>query len=103
MPERYRVITSDKAKGDLRKHVKFLAIVSIPAAKRLQAKIRADIRSLSKMPHMYPAYNRPGLESGKYRRMISSKHYRVIYYVKGGMVYIDEIQDGRQVGNILTN
>ncbi|GHU90340.1 plasmid stabilization protein [Clostridia bacterium] len=102
MPERYKVVIRPEAKKELRGHIRFLAAVNEAAAKRLLTKVNADIRSLSKMPHRYPIYNRPDLEPGKYRRMVSSKHYLVIYHIVENTVYIGKIQDGRRGDNIIT-
>ena len=92
----YRIIIDPAANDRMFDHFEFLARVSSNAATRLLESLLADIRSLEKLPFRNPSYNRPYLPVGKYRYMISSKRYRVIYQVDGDFVFVDDIQDCRQ-------
>ena len=41
-------------------------------------------------------YDRPYIQRGKYRYMVSCGRYRIVYQIEGMTVYIDDIQDCRQ-------
>ncbi|GHU94146.1 hypothetical protein FACS1894208_04720 [Clostridia bacterium] len=93
MGKRYKVEVSRNANKKLWEHVDFLTNVSETAAERLSIKLYADIVSLAYMPHRYPLYRK------KYRRMISAKHYIIIYTIVGDTVRVSDIQDGRGYSN----
>ncbi|GHU89044.1 plasmid stabilization protein [Clostridia bacterium] len=97
MDEQYKVIISTRAKRRMREHIRFLAIVSKPAATRLRVKFNAAFRSLEYMPYRYTVSARQDLESGEYRRLLVSRRYLVSYEIVGGTVYVDDIYDGRQI------
>ena len=54
---KYRVIISDRAKEMLGMHIRFLAQVNKPAAKKLKDRLVTEIRSLQDMPQRYPFFN----------------------------------------------
>jgi len=92
----YRVIVAPAASDRMYEHFEFLARISETAARKLLDGLIADINSLERMPYRNPVYDRPYLQSGKYRYMISCGRYRIVYQVDEGNVYIDDIQDCRQ-------
>lgn len=92
----YQITISSDANDKMYEHFEFLARVSYTAATRLLEKLIKDIRSLNVKPYRHPTFNRPYLPIGKYRYMMSSKRYRIIYQIVVDNVYIDDIQDCRQ-------
>ena len=92
----YDVIIDSAANDRMFEHFEFLARVSVSAADKLLDKLLADIQSLEKLPHRNPSYNRPYLTPGKYRYMVSSERYNIIYQIDGDYVFVDDIQDARQ-------
>ena len=92
----YRIFIAPTVNDKMFEHFEFLARVSVPAANKLLDGMLNDIRSLEKMPYRNASYNRPYLPSGKYRYIISSKRYHIIYQIDGDFVFVDDIQDSRQ-------
>lgn len=92
----YQIIIASDANGRMYDHFEFLARVSVNAANKLLDGLLKDIRSLRTDPICYPVYNRPYLPVGKYRYMLSSKRYRIVYQIIGNQVFVDDIQDCRQ-------
>ena len=92
----YDVIIDSAANDRMFEHFEFLARVSVSAADKLLDKLLADIQSLEKLPHRNPTYNRPYLPPNKYRYMVSSERYNIIYQIDGDFVFVDDIQDSRQ-------
>ena len=92
----YKVIVAPAANDRMDEHLEFLARVNEKAADRLLDELLASIRSLETFPYRNPVYNRPYLQLGKYRYMISAKRYRIVYQVDGDYVYVDDIEDCRQ-------
>jgi len=92
----YNVIVDPAANDRMFDHFEFLARVSEAAAERLLNRLTSDIRSLEQMPYRNPVYNRPYLQSGKYRYMLSCGRYRIVYKIEDNTVFIDDIQDCRQ-------
>ena len=92
----YKVVVDPAANDRMYDHFEFLARVSETAALKLLNRLEKDIRSLEYMPYRNPVYDRPYLQSGKYRYMVSGKRYRIVYQVEGNTVYVDDIQDYRQ-------
>ena len=92
----YKIIIDPSANDRMAEHFEFLARVSAPAASKLLDKLAKDILSLQKMPYRNPTYDRKYLQSGKYRYLISGKHYRIVYQILNDTVFVDDIQDCRQ-------
>jgi mRNA-degrading endonuclease RelE of RelBE toxin-antitoxin system len=92
----YRVIIDPAANDSMFDHFEFLARVSYTAAEKLLDSLLVSIHSLEHMPHRNPVYSRPYLPIGKYRYLISSDRYRIVYQIEGLTVFIDDIQDCRQ-------
>ena len=92
----YKVIVSERATDMLIRHVRFLAQVSPEAADKLRSEIIGASKSLQNLPERHLEFSDPLLPSNKYRKMIVSRQYLLVYQVKGETVYIDYILDCRQ-------
>ena len=92
----YHVIVDPAANDRMYEHFEFLARVSETAAEKLLDSLLASIRSLERMPQRNPVYSRPYLPSGKYRYLISSDRYRIVYQIEEKTIFVDDIQDCRQ-------
>jgi plasmid stabilization system protein ParE len=99
-PKKYRVVVHDDAAQMVYKHVKFLANVSIPAARKLRATLYDAFSSLETMPHRCPVYRTRGT-AGTYRQLIIGR-YQVIFSINEGenTVNIQHILDSRQNNDI---
>ena len=94
--KKYRVFVSPSANDRMHDHFRFLAQVSEKASHDLLARIIKDIKSLEYMPQRNPHFDRPYLEQGKYRYMLSYRRYRIVYQVINNYVFVEDIQDCRQ-------
>jgi len=92
----YTVIVSDIATNMLMQHVRFMAQVSVQAAEKLQAEIIEAAKSLKDFPERNSWLADPLLPANKYRKMIISKRYLLIYQIKDDVVLIEYILDCRQ-------
>jgi len=96
MNKAYKVIVDPAANDKMGDHLEFLARVGGAAAERLLNQLVADMRSLEFMAHRNPMHNGPYLKNGKYRYMMSSDRYRIVYQIEDDMVFVEDIQDCRQ-------
>ena len=94
--KKYRILVSPAANDRMYDHFRFLAQVSEKAAHDLLAKLIKDIKSLENMPQRNPYFDRPYLEQGKYRYMLSFRRYRIVYQIIMDSIFIEDIQDCRQ-------
>ena len=92
----YQVIISEKATEMLIQHVRFVAKVSQAAANSLRIEIITASKSLQEFPERNSWLGDPLLAENKYRKMIISKRYLLIYQIKSDTVYIEYILDCRQ-------
>jgi len=97
----YDVIISDAAYAMLDAHIDFLARVSKPAATKLMDGILDRIDSLKENPERYPFYENPFTAASRYRKIICSKRYMVLYEISDDTVYADYILDCRQDSELL--
>jgi plasmid stabilization system protein ParE len=93
---RYKVIVSDRAKAMLGTHIKFLAQVSLPAARNTKAALLEAMRSLSEMPERFPFLDEDFVPRGKYHKMLTANRYLILYQIKDQAVYVDYVVDCRQ-------
>jgi len=93
---KYNVIIDPAANDRMFEHYEFLARVSGSAAEKLLNGLLKDIRSLEYMPYRNPIYDRPYIQQGKYRYIVSCDRYRVVYQIEDTIVFVDDIQDCRQ-------
>ena len=94
--DEYNVVISEDAMSALDSHAEFLARVSKSAALELIDNILEDIETLKKLPERCPAYNNPFVPRGRYRKLLSSKRYLIVFEIGSGAVYVDYILDARQ-------
>jgi len=92
----YRVIVSDRATDMLMQHVRFLAQTSLQAADKLRVEIIKAAKSLKNFPEHNAWLSDPVLPANKYRKMIISKRYLLIYQIRDEAVFIEYILDCRQ-------
>jgi len=92
----YDGIVSRKADEMLVSHVRFLAQVSIPAAKVLRNEFCSVLGKLKDNPFQFQLEEDLGLPSGKYRRVVFAKRYKAVFSVFENTVFIDAIIDCRQ-------
>jgi len=96
----YSVVVHDEAALMLYSHVRFLANVSIPAARKLRATLYDAFSSLETMPHRCPVY-RTRRTSKTYRQLVIGR-YQIIFSINEdeGIVNIRYILDSRQDNDI---
>ena len=92
----YTIIVAPSVNDRIKEHFEFLARVNENAANKLLDILTKDLESLEKMPFRNPVYERPFVQSLKYRYLISNKRYRIIYQIVDDFVFVDVIQDCRQ-------
>lgn len=94
--QQYKVVVSDRARTMLGMHIRFLANVSIKAAREVKSNILNAVRSLSEMPERFPFLDAEHIPPNKYHRMYVENRYLVLYQIKDKIVYVDYIVDCRQ-------
>ena len=96
----YVIEVHDDAKQMLFDHVRFVANVSVPAARKLRSTLYDGIASLKNMPQRCPVY-RTRRTSGTYRRLIVGR-YQILFTINktGRIVNILYILDSRQDNDI---
>lgn len=92
----YRVIVSDRAADMLMQHVRFMAQASLQAADKLRVEIIEAVKSLESFPERNSWLSDPYLPANKYRKMIISKRYLLIYQIRDDTVFVEYILDCRQ-------
>jgi plasmid stabilization system protein ParE len=92
----YQVIFSDSAAEMLMQQVRFMAQVSESDAENLREEIIDGAKSLQNLPERNMWLSEPALPINKYRKMLISKRYLLIYKIKGETVYIEYVVDCRQ-------
>ena len=80
----------------LASHVRFLANIDLKYAKRLHKEIISSAKSLKKLPERNSWLTDNVIAANKYRKMVISDSYLLIYQIKNETVYIDHIVDCRQ-------
>ena len=92
---KYDLEVSDAALAMLDSHIEFLARVNTHAATRLMNEILSDIESLSTFPERFPILDSEFIPDGRYRKMLTSKRYLVIYEIYENTVAVEYILDCR--------
>jgi hypothetical protein len=92
----YMVSISDKASEMLVSHARIMANVSEEAAKNLIEDFKLSAISLERFPDRNPWLSDTAMPVNKYRKLLFSKRYLLIYQIKQGVVYVDYIVDCRQ-------
>jgi len=92
--QKYKIIIKPYAKQLQKEHLKFLARVSKPAARRMSKKLRNAIKSLAESPLQHPIWQ-PDFEiDSEFRKMIVDK-YIVVYEIVDHEIFVDYILDSR--------
>ncbi len=94
MKKRYEVVVSLRAEQMLTGHIRFLARVSVPAARRLRSEYAGILDALEDNPFQFPAADDPGLP-GEYRKALFYKRYQAIFTVEEDTVFLDAVLDCR--------
>ncbi len=94
--KRYMVIVSDRAADMLLSHIRFIAQANIEASDRLRIEIIEAAKSLEQFPERNPWLSDPVLPVNKYRKMVISRRYLLIYQIRDDVVFIEYILDCRQ-------
>lgn len=92
----YSVIVSVKAAEMLTDHARFLANVSEEAARNFIVDFKRAAKSLEWLPERNSWLTGQTLPVYKYRKLIFSKRYMIIYQTKSNQVYLDYVLDCRQ-------
>ncbi len=99
MPEReetYQVVVSKRAAHQLVNQSAFVARLDERLAHSLVKEFNEAAQSLQRFPYRHPAIRSAEFVTDKYRKMVFNKRYILIYQIKGEMVYIEYVIDGRQ-------
>ena len=83
----------ENARRSIFHHVNFLANINVKAAKRLLIQIEEEVLSLRYMPYKWPKVI---IFNQSYRKLILSKKITILYFIKGNIIYIDNVIDNRQ-------
>jgi len=98
--KRYTIVVHDKAAQMLYAHIRFMANVSVPAARKLKDKLYDAFTSLGKMPFRCPEY-RTNNTLTNYHQLIVGR-YKIIFAIneKNMIVSIRYILDTRQKNDL---
>lgn len=80
----------------LDQHMGFIAEKNEDAARRIMEEVLQAARSLANMPHRYPFFSHPFIPQNKYRKMVVTKHYLLLYQIRDDTVLVDYVVDCRQ-------
>lgn len=94
--KKYNVVVSDRAKGMLGMHIRFIAQVSKEAAASKKKEIMTAVRSLAYLPQRFPFIEEPYITPNKYHKMFIDKWYLVLYQIQDDTVYIEYVLDCRK-------
>ena len=92
----YQVLVSPRAERQLLLHVRFLAKVSRPAAKRLRLGFGKIIDRLEENPWQFPMETDLELPDGVYRKALFEGRYKALFLISGNQVFLDAVVDCRQ-------
>ena len=93
---KYTVKVDILAKYKMSNHARFLANVSIPAAKRLRNAYNTALKSLRSNPQRCPLYVSSIDIEEELRYLLFSGRYRIVFEIVDKYVYVYDVQDCRQ-------
>lgn len=93
---KHKVIISRRADEMLVEHVRFLAQVSIAAAKILRNEVACVLKSLEDNPCLHQWEVDVNLPAGTYRRVVFAKRYKAFFLISEDTVYVAAIVGFRQ-------
>jgi len=92
----YNVLITETAWAQLLEHVKYLANVSESAANNLVDEFIMKSETLNSMPQRCPWLVHDMIPIQKYRKLFLEKNYLALFEIRGNIVYITAVVDGRQ-------
>lgn len=78
------------------RHTRFLANVSVTAAKGLAKEFEEVLDALEDNPFQFPVETDYDLPPGQYRKALFCKRYKALFAVEDKTVYLDTVLDCRQ-------
>ena len=93
---KYTVVVSRRADEMLVRHARFLAQVSVPAARRLVREFEEILDTLESRPFQFPPEEDYNLPEGVYRKALFCKWYKALFTIGEDRVYLDAVLDCRQ-------
>lgn len=93
---KYTVTVSRRTDAMLVRHTRFLANVSVPAARGLTTEFEKVLDALEDNPFQFPVETEYELPPGQFRKALFCKRYKALFCVKGENVYLDAVLDCRQ-------
>lgn len=93
---KYTVIAASRVERQLIRHIRFLAQVSVPAARRFRRDYAELLDRLEENPFQFPAETDPNLPENLYRRALFARWYKALFLVESDKVYLDAVVDCRQ-------
>lgn len=93
---KYTVIVSKRADAMLIRHARFLANVSVPAAKSLVKEFEKTVAALEDNPFQFPLETEYDLPPEVFRKALFCKRYKALFSVEGNSVFLDAVLDCRQ-------
>ena len=93
---RCTVIIAGRVDRQLIRHIRFLANVSLPAAKRFREEYAEILDRLEENPFLFPIDTDPNLPEGMYRKAVFARCYKALFTVENEIVYLDAVVDCRQ-------
>jgi len=92
----YDVRITDTAWEQLVEHSRYLANVSETAANNLVDEFVKKSATLSQMPERCPWLVHEMIPFEKYRKLFLGKYHLALFEIRGNIVYITAVVDGRQ-------
>ena len=92
----YTVIIASRVDSQLIQHIRFLANVSLPAAKRFRKEYSEILARLEENPFQFPLDTDPNLPEDMYRKALFARCYKALFMVENKIVYLDAVVDCRQ-------
>lgn len=93
---KYAVTVSRRADTMLISHARFLANVSVSAARELVKEFEKILDSLEENPFQFPVETEYELPPGQFRKALFYKRYKALFVVEDKTVYLDAVLDCRQ-------
>ncbi len=91
----YTVSVARRVDAQLIRHIRFLAKVSLPAARRFREEYAEIVKRLEDNPFQFPVDTDPMLPEGLYRRALFARWYKALFTVENKKVYLDAVVDCR--------
>lgn len=92
----YHVLVDPSADKKMFSHIRFLARVSVPAAKRLFQSLSKAVYSLKTNPERYPYYITQKPIDAELHYKVCDDRYLIIFEIIDNTVFVYDIQDTRQ-------